>query len=502
MEAALGKLRWRLFNVYLTVSCWIALGGIGLSLLSACAKPQPSASTALPEADTPSPAVVTARPSNSGGISTPVLPTKVSTSTPVTVDLRSPVIRFWYVRQVEAEGVAPELVEEFNKTNQWGIRVELVRWDSSGVMDEALYSALQEKKLPELLAGYSYDLQHWNAEGVSLANLQPYIEDPAWGLTSYEQQDFYLAIWAQDLSIQSKKEASLVRFAMPWYRTGLVLLYNQSWAEDLGFDLPPASAAQFRQQACAAAKANREDDERQNDGTGGWLVDTSPSTLLSWIFAFGGQVEQVGQPGYQFDNPGAEDAFTFLHALYAEGCAWQREELDRKNAFVSRQALFLSASLQELVDFQSAFKEAGSNDEWTILPFPSRKGGAFAVFGPSLAVTKSSSEKQLAAWLFVRWLASPEIQARWVLATGTLPTRISVLSLLKDKPEGSRQWEKALGLLPYAQVEPSFASWRTLRWALTDAMTQLLTPGFSGSQIPALLKELDQLAEEVQDRAK
>ena len=119
-----------------------------------------------------------------------------------------------------------------------------------------------------------------------------------------------------------------------------------------------------------------------------------------------------------------------------------------------------------------------------------------------LKAVPGNSEKQLAAWLFVRWLASPEIQARWVLATGTLPTRISVLSLLKDKPEGSRQWEKALGLLPYAQVEPSFASWRTLRWALTDAMTQLLTPGFSGSQIPALLKELDQLAEEVQDRAK
>jgi ABC-type glycerol-3-phosphate transport system substrate-binding protein len=108
----------------------------------------------------------------------------------------------------------------------------------------------------------------------------------------------------------------------------------------------------------------------------------------------------------------------------------------------------------------------------------------------------------LAAWLFARWLILPENQARWILFTGTLPTRVSVLPLLKDKPGQSSQWEKALGLLPYAQVEPSFSSWRTLRWALQDVMTQLLAPGFQGGQIPALLKALDQLAKEIQAQAK
>ena len=32
--------------------------------------------------------------------------------------------------------------------------------------------------------------------------------------------------------------------------------WNKTWAEELGFDGPPATAAEFKEQACAAAEAN------------------------------------------------------------------------------------------------------------------------------------------------------------------------------------------------------------------------------------------------------
>jgi len=417
-----------------------------------------------------------------------------------TADLKKQVVQFWYVREAGTDELVQKLVDEFNKTNRWGIRVEFLPMDSSGVMDEALRSALQEKKLPAILAGYSFDLQYWNSTGILLADLQPYVDDPTWGLASNDQRDFFSVIWAQDLFTPTKSGTNTERFGLPWYRTGRVMLYNRSWAEDLGFDSPPATPSQFRQQACAAARANRQDDDRENDGTGGWLIDLEPSTLLSWIFAFGGQVQQSGQQGYQFESSGSADALTFIHELYTQGCAWWSEEVDRQESFVSRKALFMSTSLQGLADQQEAFESTGSHDEWTILPFPSRLGGAIDVFGPSLAVLKSTTEKQLASWLFARWLASPENQARWVLSSGTLPTRASVLPLLSKERDSLDQWEKALGLLPYAQVEPAIASWHTLRWALRDVMSQLLSPEFKGTQIPALLLALDQLAEEVQSQ--
>jgi ABC-type glycerol-3-phosphate transport system substrate-binding protein len=404
------------------------------------------------------------------------------------------------VREGGIEDFVPEFVEEFNQTNRWGIRVEAIPYDSSGEMDEALRSAFDIKKIPLVLAGYSHDLRYWDAKGIPLADLQFYLDDPAWGLSSDDQQDFYPLFWVQDAQAPPGDDAGGMRFGLPWYRTGLVMFYNQGWAEELGFDDPPATPYQFRQQACAAARANREDEDMENNATGGWLIDSEPSTLLAWIYAFGGQVEKNGEQGYEFESPEAVDALTFIHQLYTEGCAWKSHETEKHEKFANRQALFISSSLRELVNQQAAMEKVSSEDAWTVLPFPSRKGGTLDVFGPSLAITKSTQAKQLAAWLFVRWLVSAENQARWVSATRTLPTRVSVLPLLRGEKSRASQWESALALLPFAQVEPSFASWRSLRWALSDVVSQLVSPEFKGRQISDLLKTLDQLAEEVQAR--
>ena len=48
------------------------------------------------------------------------------------------------------------------------------------------------------------------------------------------------------------------------------------------------------------------------------------------------------------------------------------------------------------------------------------------VYGASLSVFKSTPERQLAAWLFLKWLAEPEQQAKWSRGTNYFPTRKSV----------------------------------------------------------------------------
>ena len=491
------RLRVRRLRTYLTVCCWIALGGIAFSFLAACSATQSSTPAPEPTQKQLPTAVITRLPAKQTPTPAPSSTTEVPPQEESLPELKGQVIQFWAVREPGAGDLLERLVKEFNETNRWGMRVEVLLHNSSGLMDEALELARQEKKLPNLISGYSHDLQHWQAQGISLADLESFLADPASGLTSSDQGDFYPVIWAQDLLISTLKSQAPVRLGLPWYRSGLVMLYNQGWAESLGFAAPPATPAQFRQQACAAAEANQKDDHQENNGTGGWLVVPEPADLLSWIFAFGGQVEKAGNAGYQFDTPAAADALTFIHELYNEQCAWRMDEPQPQIAFANRRALFISLSLTKLPDLRAVMQEQGSSDHWTILPFPSRRGGAFDIYGPSLAVLKSTPQKQLAAWLFARWLVSPEIQARWVLASGTLPTRASVLPLLREKPGSSIQWQKAIGLLPYAQVEPADLSWRTLRWALADVLGQLMAPDFKAEQIPALLEALDQLAEEV-----
>jgi len=55
----------------------------------------------------------------------------------------------------------------------------------------------------------------------------------------------------------------------------------------LGFLAPPSTDEEVRDQMCAANASFLKDDDTTNDGLGGWLINTDPVAMLSWLTAFG-----------------------------------------------------------------------------------------------------------------------------------------------------------------------------------------------------------------------
>ena len=64
---------------------------------------------------------------------------------------------------------------------------------------------------------------------------------------------------------------------------------------------------------------------------------------------------------------------------------------------------------------------ADNADTWTVLGFPGPDQTGVVIYGSSYVVLKSTPQQQLASWLFVRWLLSPENQMKWVEVTGLFP---------------------------------------------------------------------------------
>jgi ABC-type glycerol-3-phosphate transport system substrate-binding protein len=118
-------------------------------------------------------------------------------------------------------------------------------------------------------------------------------------------------------------------------------------------------------------------------------------------------------------------------------------------------------------------------------------------YGPSYSVLKSTSARQLAAWLFARWLLSPESQSRWVEATGLFPLRNSVLGMIQPYRQASSQWDAAIGYLSLAQPVPQLASWRKVRYVLEDGMTVFFQAALPGDKLPSVLEEMDSMAQEL-----
>jgi multiple sugar transport system substrate-binding protein len=374
-------------------------------------------------------------------------------------------------------------VAEFNSVNPWGILVRSRGFQNYTELYEQSSAAVHGPDRPEMVVGLPEYAVEWHAQE-AVVDLNPYLSDPVYGLSGAEIADFPSVFWEQD-------QVGDVRLGMPAQRTARLLIYNQTWASELGYESPPVTATEFREQACKANLSMRADEDPQNDGRGGWLIDTHPITALSWLLAFGGGAQESGS--FRFLTPENIEAARFVKGLSEDSCAWKTQNLEPLTRFVDRSALFATASLDDLPDLSRAFASAGSRDRWTVLPFPGVEGSVLVVYGSSYILFDSDDADQLAAWLFVRWLLSPENQADWVNSAGLFPLQASTMGLLADYAAGHPQWAQAVNLLPQGRATPQLAAWRTVRVALGDGFSFMFRVDTPVGQVPSILAQLDSI---------
>ncbi len=372
-------------------------------------------------------------------------------------------------------------VDEFNETNPWRIQVRVTGQQNYNELYSLASAAVHGPNRPDVVIGLPEYAIEWK-EQEAVLDLNPYVSDPLYGLSGSEIADFPAVFWEQD-------QVGSERLGIPAQRTARFLLYNQTWAEELGFDDPPANANEFQEQACEANKSMLSDEDLQNDGMGGWLIDTHPITNISWLLAFGGGVQE--SDGFRFLRPENIDATRFIKGLAENGCAWKTQDTEPLKKFVDRSALFATSSLEDLPDLARDFAFASSTDQWTVLTFPGTESSALIVYGASYILFTSDNADQLAAWLLVRWLLSPENQVDWVNTAGLFPLQTATMGLLTDYTAGHPQWAEAVKLLPQGRITPQLAAWRTVRVALGDGFNFMFRVDTPTGQVPTILAQLD-----------
>lgn len=376
------------------------------------------------------------------------------------------------------------LISKFNAENPWGIIVAGEEQVNYGNLYESVNAALPTTKRPDVVIALPEHAREWNSQQV-VTNLAPYVEDPQFGM---DTSDIPEVFWEQDAN-------GAGRVAIPAQRTAQFLLWNKTWAGELGFDSAPDTPEDFRQQSCRGQQAMRKDESAQNDFMGGWLVDTEPMTAYAWMLAFDGGALEGND--YRFLTPNNIDAFKFLREAAEQTCTWQAAGADSVSAFANREALFVTASLEDLPDVSRAFASAGSKDQWMVIPFPGVTKDVMVVYGSSYVVLTSNSEEQLASWLFIRWLLESEQDARMVEATHLFPLRASSLDLLAAYEKSHPQWKQAVDLLPNAVMQPQLASWRTVKTMIGDGFAHMYRINMPSGQVAAILAQMEAISREL-----
>ncbi|MEP7134170.1 MAG: extracellular solute-binding protein [Chloroflexota bacterium] len=401
--------------------------------------------------------------------------------------LRGVQVKVWHPWFGAEASLFESQVAQFNKENEWGIVVSAEGQQNYSELYSRTTAALKDASNPQVVIALPENALSW---GDQVIDLNTYLHDPEYGLSALDVSDFANAVWLQD-------EVDGKRYGVPAQRTARFMLYNQSWARELGFSAPPKTSTEFDQQACAAHAALSKDADPNNDALGGWLIDVDAMTALSWMQAFGGGVQE--EKGYRFLTPGNIATFKYLKVLQQKGCAWVAStDSPVYDRFVARQALFSTGDLEDLIIQARAFLTSGSKDEWTVLAFPGSEQQALVVYGSSFTMFKSDDVSQLAAWLFMRWMLAPENQARSVQSTGLFPLRASTMDLLKSYGTDHPQWAEAVKLLPSAKITPQLASWRLVRVMLSDGFADMFDtirhPDLTDGQVPVILRQMDDTA--------
>ena len=465
----------------------LALSLLAALVFSACGTGNPSSVTTTvtsPATDLP---VVSGTTSPIPSPAPSLTPTPLPTVAVDPAALHGVSIQVWDAFAGPAAKLFTSQAAQFNASNQWGIIVNPAGYGDYPSLFDAMNAAQDAGKAPDLVAALPEQTLVWETNG-KVVDLQPYLVDPQWGMGAEAIADIPSIFRAQD-NVNGKQ------LGMPAQRSARFILYNQTWAHELGFANPPTTADEFRLQACAANASFQKDTDPKNDGYGGWIVDTNWQTTYSWLLAFGGGVADGSSYGLRTDPNLA--ALQFIKGLFNSHCAWLSTEPTPFDSFARRSALFISGDLAELPTEMESMKRLKNSDEWTVLPFPGSQENVLVTYGPSYSILKSTPEKQLAAWLFIRWLLSPESQSQWVEQTGLFPLRHSVLDMIGPYLLASPQWGAANAALPQAQDVPPMASWRKVRYVLEDGMTVLFQENLPLDKLPALLVEMDSLVQEI-----
>ena len=401
------------------------------------------------------------------------------------VDPSGTSVLWWHQHTRESAEGLQHMIAEFNAANEWGIQVTAeFAGGYSKIYDRMVttIAAGDPSLLPNLVVGYVNQAAKYQLSG-AMVDMDLLVDSPRWGLTPEQKADFYPGILEADVSPLFGD--GHFRMGFPPNRSGEVLYYNLDWLNEIGYDGPPITWAEFEEMACAATNPAA--------GTVGYEISTDASHLASMVFSRHGTYFAEDGSTFSFSNDTVRDSMLFMKDLYDRGCvARVAKPYGDQADFGDHKTLFTIGSTAGLPYYDEAVK-AGIRGEfrWGVAPLPYMDGGTDPVmnlYGASVSIPRTTPEQELAAWLFTRWMTEPENLARWVRISNYFPVRASAADLLADYLAANPTFRQAFDLLPYSTFEAQWcACYEEVRRLMADAYNAIL----DGADIDTTLVQLE-----------
>jgi len=369
-----------------------------------------------------------------------------------------------------------EIVEAFNNTNEWGISVSAEYQGSGDDLQDKMLTFMNTRDAPELVM-VSKDQAVVYQLGEALVDMDLLVNNETWGLLPVEKDDYFPGLFNRGVSSFFNNN----RLSFPIYAWVDVLFYNVDWLLELGYDSPPTTPEMFEDIACAAALQPFSGSTA--GGRTGYALNVDEGRFTDWTLSFGGKAYNPGTEQYNFSSLPIIDSMTYLQNFINRLCAQVVENPgDDQVDFGRGVQLFAIASSNDIPTIR-AYVDSEANFNWRVAPLPyTTPQPVMNVEEVSVSLPKTTLEGQLAGWLFLKYLTSPESQARWTQATEYLPVRTSAAGYISGAPA----FMMTLDFLKYGVAEPVLPGYSLVQNLSKNALESIA----AGENIETTLSEL------------
>ncbi|MFC1463915.1 MAG: ABC transporter substrate-binding protein [Candidatus Brachytrichaceae bacterium NZ_4S206] len=444
-------------------------------LMAACAAPAAPAATEAP-APTQAPGTTEAAPAPTEAPAEPA--TGVDA---ITLSKDNPTeILFWHRYSGGAQKFVEQFVEKFNAENEFGIKVTVEKIDGSYAdLYSKINAAIQGGTPPNIAQAYQNQASFYRLDG-NVIDLAPFITSKKYGLTQAEIDDYFAFFLESDKNPQFPGEV----LGWPTSRSAAVLYVNLDWLKELGVEEPPKTLAEFEALACKAS-----DPANERYGLA-WQNDISNFAAL--VFANGGRVLSEDAQSYVFNSEAGVESLSLLKRLFENKCAVEipsAERFGEQTRFAAQKVLFVMASSTGLPFYADAVAKSEKPFRWTYAMFPQKDSSkpVVDIYGASWSVFKSTPEKELASWLFLKAFTEPENIAQWAVASGYMAVRKSAApkaietvksdERYKNFPEAAEAYARLYDMVAFGAVEAPVAGYDPVRKLMSDVVSAVAIKG-------------------------
>ncbi|MCL4407892.1 MAG: ABC transporter substrate-binding protein [Thermotogae bacterium] len=375
------------------------------------------------------------------------------------------VVTFWESMGGDLGKTLTQIVNTFNSQHA-NIEVKAIYVGSYSTLQEKLLASAVGGGLPTISQVYS----NWTAALMKSNVIQPmqtFIDNPQIGLSQSQLND----IWKPFLKANTWNGKI---YTLPFNKSIYIMFVNQDALALAGVSIPKTVPELINDLPLLTIK----------DSSGKVIqyalgLRTTVDTYEVFLRQNGADFINSDYTKATLDTPVAlETLQTLVNMIKSGDVLGQGGYLD--GPFGNGQiAMYIDTS----AGLSYTANSVGGKFSWTIAPVPAWKTQAPPFAGTDLAIFNTASPaEQEAAWEFVKFLLSPQIQAFWAIKTGYLPVTKSAVETQawKDYAASNPMANVLVSQIPYGSSDPGIAAWSQIRndvgILVSDAMFFKKTP--------------------------